>query len=143
MPKQLAPERLPDWEARLSALVRERMREPFRWGSHDCALWGADVVHALTGADFGDPFRGKYSDAEGAALALRQYGAGTIVRTFDKHLHRTPFAQAKRGDLVKLGKSDVAPMGAIGVCMGGFGLFVSDMGLERRPRSEWSLAWKV
>lgn len=136
-------ERLPDWEARLNALIAERRKEPFRWGAHDCALFGADVVHALTGKDFGEPFRGKYSDAEGAALALRQYGAGTVLRTFDRHLKRVHPAQARRGDVVRLGKSEIAPTGSIGVCIGGDALFVSDMGLERRPRSEWTIAWRV
>ena len=137
-----APARLPDWEARLSALVGERQREPFSWGSHDCALWGADAVHALTGADFGDAFRGKYSDAEGAALALRRYGAGTVIRTFDKHLHRTSPALAKRGDLARVKAGHFAPHGAIGVVYGGVALCVGDLGLVRVERAHWTLAWR-
>lgn len=138
-----APPRLPDWEARLDALICERRLEPFRWGAHDCALWGADVVLALTGRDFGAPFRGRYTDAEGAALALRQYGAGTIVRTFNRHLRRTVPSLARRGDLVKARTSAAAPMGAIGVVFGSDALFVGDLGLVRLPRAQWALAWKV
>lgn len=143
MARQLGRERLPDWEARLNALISERKKEPFKWGANDCALFGADVVLALTGDDFGEPFRGKYDDAQGAAEALRLYGAGTILRTFDRHLRRVHPAQARRGDVVRIGKSASAPLGAIGVCIGTDGLFLSDLGLERRPRAEWALAWRV
>lgn len=143
MVKDLAPARRPDWEARLSALIKARREQPFKWGEADCALWGADVVAAQTGADFGEPFRGKYENAEGAALALREWGAGTLTRTFDRHLHRTLPSLAKRGDLVKARKSPVSPQGAIGVVIGGDALFVGEQGLERLPRANWSLAWSV
>lgn len=132
--------RLPDWDDRLSALIAERFDAPFAWGSHDCALWGADVVAALTGLDHGAAFRGTYSDARGAAAALRLHGAGTIVKTFDAHLTRCRPAFARRGDLVKARAS-------IGVAIGGDALFVGAEGerdgLVRLPRAEWSLAWRV
>jgi hypothetical protein len=138
-----APARLPDWEARLSALIAARLREPFRWGAHDCALWGADVVAALTGQDFGAAFRGAYDDAEGAARALRVHGAGTVVRTFDRHLRRTPPPLARRGDLVRIPRSDAAPLGSLGVVIGSDALCPGDLGLMRVGRAHWSLGWRV
>lgn len=138
-----APPRLPDWEERLDALIRARRREPFRWGAHDCALWGADVAAALTGADFGAPFRGRYSDAEGAARALREHGAGTMVATFDRHLRRVRPALARRGDLVKARRSPEAPRGAIGVVIGADALFVGDEGLVRLGRAHWTIGWRI
>lgn len=136
----LAPSRLPDWEARLHALILDRRDRAFEWGSNDCALWGADVVAALTGEDFGAPFRGTYTDAPGAAEALRLYGAGTIVRTFDAHLRRTARSFAARGDLVKA-------HGSIGVVYDADALFVGREGerdgLVRVPRAAWTLAWRV
>lgn len=133
--------RLPDWEDRLNALIADRRRAAFAWGRHDCALWGADVVAALTGEDFGAPFRGIYDDAAGAALALRAHGAGTLVKTFDAHLPRMPIAFARRGDLVKAVSEDRG--GAIGVVVGSDALFVHDLGLVRAPRARWTLAWRV
>lgn len=129
-----------DWEARLAALIEARMDEPFRWGTHDCGLWGADAVEAQTGIDFAAGFRGTYSDAAGAAEALRTQGAGTIVKTFDQHLKRVPPAFAQRGDIVLKGRGRTA---AIGLCIGGEALFVSDEGLVRVGRGEWSAAWRV
>lgn len=129
-----------DWQERLADLIDANRQTPFQWGVHDCALWGADVMEAQTGADFGAPFRGKYSDAEGAAEALRTFGAGTLIKTFDRHLERIAPAFAGRGDLVAKGRGRTA---AIGVCIGSEALFVGDDGLVRVPRSEWAAAWRV
>lgn len=129
-----------DWQERLAALIEAKRDEPFRWGQHDCGLWGAAVVEAITGADFGAAFRGEYDDAATAAEVLRTKGAGTLGKTFDRHLHRIPPGFAQRGDLVCKGRGRTA---AIGVCIGDEGLFVGDEGLIRVSRAEWSRAWRV
>ena len=33
--------------------------KPFKRGSHDCCMWAADVVVALTGIDYAEDFRGR------------------------------------------------------------------------------------
>lgn len=136
-----APPRLTDWEARLHDFIESHAGVLFVWGEKDCALFGADLVAALTGADFGESFRGKYSDAAGAAAALREFGAGTITRTFDAALRRRPVAMARRGDLAMAG-------GSIGVVMGDFALFVGQEdtgapGLVRMARADWQRCWAV
>lgn len=133
-------ERLPDWEDRLHALIVEKHDEPFRWGKHDCALFGAAVVAAITGEDHGAPFANRYDDAEGAARALRKYGKGTITKTFDAHLDRRAVALLRRGDLAMQGEG---MQSSIGVVIGNDALFVGDMGLERRDRSTWARGWAV
>ncbi len=129
-----------DWQERLADLIEARRLEPFRWGQHDCGLWGAAVVEAITGADFGAAFRGQYDDAAGAAEALRLHGGGTLIKTFDQHLERIAPAFAQRGDLVCKGRGRTA---AIGVCIGAEALFVGDDGLIRMARPDWSAAWRV
>jgi hypothetical protein len=136
MTRQLAPCRLPDWQDRLTLFIELRRSMAFAWGSNDCALFAADAVVAMTGVDFGAPFRGRYDDAAGAALALRDYGGGTLLRTFDRHLDRRAIAFAQRGDLAMA-------RGAIGVIMGDHALFVSDCGIERIDRAEWQRCWAV
>lgn len=139
--------RLPDWEARLSAYLAEVRGLPHAYGSHDCALHGANVVNALIGIDHGAPFRGRYTTELGAAKALRKYGAGTLEATFDAHLPVIPIAFAGRGDLVMA-------EGSIGVCIGGDAMFVGaageQEGLVRIPRRDrvtgatlWQKAWRV
>lgn len=129
-----------DWEPRLGGLIAERRAWPFAWGSHDCALWAAAWVEAVTGIDLGGPYRGTYDDAAGAAAALRAHGAGTLVRTLDSHFHRVHRASAQRGDLA-LHQGGV---GGVWVADAYFvGLEGERDGLVRIPRRQWSLAWRV
>lgn len=132
--------RLIDWEARLNALLEERMTTPHQYGVHDCALFGGDIILALSGEDPAAPFRGGYSDAEGAARALREIGAGTITKTFDLFLDRVPVALARRGDLAMYGNN-------IGCVIGGDALFIGEAGgapgLIRVPMSQWARAWVI
>jgi hypothetical protein len=138
--RELAPPRLADWDKRLHDFIEAHQDVVFSWGVKDCALFGADLVLALTGADFGAAFRGQYDSREGAAAALRAYGAGTITRTFDQHLQRCIPAMARRGDLAMADNN-------IGVVMGDFALFIGEEdgvpGLVRIPRAGWHRCWKV
>jgi hypothetical protein len=140
--------RLPDWEDRLHAYLDSVAGAPFAYGRHDCALHGANAVEAMTGADFGTAFRGKYRSAAGATRALKLYGAGDLVATFTAALG-APInpAFAGRGDLVL--HADPSSGGSIGVGMAGFAWFAGEEdGLPglvavTRPAGGWSLAWKV
>ena len=61
--------RLEDWPTTLANMVLAAADEPFAWGTHDCCMWTADVVMAMSvdGIDLAAPYRGTYSDAAGAA----------------------------------------------------------------------------
>lgn len=130
-------ERFFDWEERLERWADQAALRPFVWGEHDCALMVADAAVAMTGKDFGKPFRGKYNTARGAAEALRAYGAGTLQRTltavFGNPIHP---AFAQRGDAVMAS-------GNAGICMGETALFLTDDGLTMTPRAEWTKAWAI
>lgn len=140
--------RFPDWEARLSAWVAENRDRPHAWGEHDCILAGCSAVEAMTGRDPAKKYRGAYSDEEGAAKALRKLGKGTLLKTVDAEFDRKPVGRAQRGDLVWFN-------GSVGICMGGFGLFVGEErladkanvpmreGLIEIPRSGFEKAWAV
>lgn len=132
--------RLPDWEDRLAAFLAERRDMPFAWGSNDCALFATACAAAITGEDRAASFRGRYDTREGAALALREIGAGTLVKTMDALFVVKPVGMAGRGDLVMA-------RGAIGVCIGRSAMFVGEegerAGLVTVPRSEWQKAWAV
>lgn len=141
--------RLPDWEQRLHDFISANRTRAFAWGEWDCALFAASAVEAMTGFDFGRPFRARgYTDARGAALALREVGAGTLLKTVDSHFARKPVGLAGRGDIVMAGT-------ALGICDGPHAWFVgeeqlADMigapqfeGLIRLPRRCWAKAWGV
>lgn len=130
-------ERRHDWVEQLHAALDEAAVRPFEWGVHDCCLFVADVVLAMTGEDLGAPFRGRYASARGAARALRAFGQGTIIRTMNAALG-APIAPAlaQRGDVVLAG-------GIAGICIGRTAVFVGEGGLTTAERRHWTKAWGV
>lgn len=132
--------RRPDWEQRLADFVADNTDRPHEWGAWDCILMSCAAVEAMRGDDPAAEYRGRYSDAEGAALALRELGQGTLTKTVDAEFEACPVGKAGRGDLVLVD-------GSIGICMGGFGLFVGQegdrTGFIRIPRTDFEAAWKV
>ena len=111
--------RFEDWEERLSLCLDNVADKPFEWGSHDCALFAADCVKAMTGVDPAEAYRGKYDTAHGAAQALREHGAGTLLKTL-KAIFGEPISPhfAQRGDVVMLDRTTT------GICVGRFSYFV-------------------
>jgi hypothetical protein len=140
--------RLPDWEELLSGYLADNAARPFSWGDNDCILFACGAVEAMTGVDPAADYRGQYSDREGAALALREIGKGTLVKTMDATFKRKPVGMAQRGDIVMF-------RGAAGVCVGAVALFVGEEhlldavpvppreGLVPIPRALWERAWAV
>lgn len=132
--------RVPDWEARLAEYLESVRETPFAWGSHDCALFAASAVEAMTGVDYGAPFRGKYRTELGSVRALKRFGAGSLEATLDGLFPEIPLAFAQRGDVVMRDE-------AAGICLGPDAAFVGDLdgapGLVRYPRREWARAWRV
>lgn len=128
--------RLPDWEARLNAYIEAVSGVDYAYGVHDCGLFCAGAVEAMTGDDPGAVFRGAYDDAVGAAKVLRAKGRGTLIATVASMFDEKPPAFAQRGDIVWNGE-------AIGICFGPMALFVSNGGLTRVARSEWERAFGV
>lgn len=140
--------RLLDWEDRLSAFIDANRSRSFEWGQWDCILMACSAVEAQTGVDPAAEYRGRYTDKEGAMLALRELGKGTLIRTMNDVFPRRPVGKARRGDLVMFD-------GAAGVCMGGQALFVGEErlaeaagvrmreGLIAIPRALWTRAWSV
>ena len=136
------------WEAELTRFVANNRDRRHKWGEWDCILMASSAIEAMTGTDPAAEYRGRYDDERGAAQALRDIGEGTLVKTIDAQLERTPVSMARRGDLVEV-------KGSIGVCIGGVAVFVGEerfaenagiaprQGLVTIPRTEWVRAWKV
>lgn len=140
--------RLTDWEERLATFVADNRERPFAWGQWDCILMACAAVEAMTGVDPAAEYRGRYSDREGAALALRELGKGTLVKTIASVFPERPIGKAQRGDIVLF-------RGSAGIAMGAYGLFVGEetladavatpqrVGLVSIPRGLWEKAWAV
>lgn len=90
-------QRLHDWPARLSdAIVAARGRE-LVIGEHDCCLFIADCVLALTGTDIANAVRGRYdTEAEGLALMGVKSFSALPGKCGFKAVHQS---SAHRGDI--------------------------------------------
>lgn len=147
--------RHPQWEPRLVDFIAANVARPYKYGQHDCLLFAANAVKAVTGKDHGRGHRGKYKNAASASRYLRGLGFGSPEELLDSLFDEKPVGFAQRGDLVLAGD------GIAAVCMGAFALSVGQDpsassgqapstssgqardGLVSIPRSDWVKAWRV
>lgn len=126
-----------------------RARTPFVWGEHDCALFAADGVKAITGVDIAADFRGKYADEVSALASIKAICGGTSVADAAawcaaKHTMpewRAPLF-AQRGDLVVLEESGRMIAGLVHL-NGRHVVCAGENGLHRLPITAIVRAWHV
>ncbi len=132
--------RFGDWEPRLAAFIASVRERPFTWAANDCCTFAAGCVEAMTGEDAMAEFRGNYADEMTGKAALKEIGAGTLVRTMNAKFARVPLSHAHRGDIVMV-------RGNLGISFGHVSLHVGAegerQGLIKHLRSEWQRAWSV
>ena len=130
-----------DWAHRLELAIDTARDRPFRWGRQDCALFAGACIRAMTGHDFGRPFRRQYSGAFGAARVLKQAGYSGLWDFFDRNL---PGAAGRpgRGDLV--GIRDETGAEAMGVAgLDGRAYVAGPDGLIAWPLDRIERVWRV
>lgn len=133
--------RLPDWPERLAAYIAANRPLPFAWGTHDCALFAAGAVQAVTGCNV---LPAAWADRASAAHLLRRLHG--LVPAVDAALPRlvTP-AWARRGDVV-LVQQPVAQRGRarwLAVVDGAHWWAPSATGLHRGDMAQAVSAWGV
>lgn len=109
--------RLPDWRARLMAYLEEAKTRPFRYGVHDCGLFAAGAVEAMTGRDVAGAVRGTYTGPASARRAIGGHTPEALMTAVDALLGpRIAPGEAVPGDVlaVPLSRTRVA----LGVCVG-------------------------
>ena len=131
--------RLPDWQTRMEAFVRTRARQPFAWGSNDCAIFAADCVQAITGQDPAPAGLRQHRTAKQACRAIARHGGLDAIATLALGAPMPP-ALAQVGDvvLVRAAKRD-----ALAICNGATALAPSAIGLVAVPMAEARLGWRV
>ena len=108
--------RLPDWRPRLSAYLAATGARAFRPGSHDCALFAAGAVEAMTGMDGAAQWRGAYRSLDDGQLLLQQAGYDDHVALVAAHFPEVHPSQGAVGDLAALPGADGSP--ALGIIQG-------------------------
>ncbi len=91
--------RLVNWEARLSAYIASVARTGFAYGRHDCALFAAGGVDALTGTDPAAAWRGRYTTEIGGLRHLRRAGFRDHIAHAESLFSVMPANSALPGDL--------------------------------------------
>ena len=124
----MAIKRSPHWVTLFHEFLKARHKEPFAWGSNDCALFAADGIKAFTGADIAEDFRGKYStEAEAWSVVAQVTGVagGTIADAAAYCATKAGLQElnyplmAQRGDLVVVENDGRIVFGPAGDAEGG------------------------
>lgn len=137
--------RLSNWPRLLSDHIEARTETPFAWGTHDCLLWAASCVAAITGKDPAADLRGTYHTAIGAYRLIKY--AGGFEQLIESRLDggaksRTHRNLAQRGDVVTCMNKDGRM--AAGIWDGQFGVFAGPIRMSYVRRNELNLrAWRV
>lgn len=105
--------RFVDWRARLQAYLEGGARREFAFGTHDCALFAADALAAMTGVDLGERYRGRYSTMQGGLRLMVRDGFADHVALFRAHLPSGPVARALPGDLAVIETPDGLSLGVV------------------------------
>ena len=130
--------RLPGWPLRLSAVLLRARRQRFDWTGHNCAVFAADCIDAVTGVRVHDRFA-PFMRTERRA---RAFGPGMphrvdIILGADR---RVPLAQAQRGDVLFL---NLAGHVAMGVCVGSKAATLAPDGLTFVDMGAAQCAWRI
>lgn len=120
--------RLNNWRSRIQDLIDARENLSFEYGVNDCALFGADIVEAITGEDHAKEFRGKYKTKIGGLRAIRKAGYADQIEFVEKNFKEIPNAFASFGDIGFIQTND-----GLAICLicGNVVLSLGDTGLVR------------
>ena len=141
--------RKPEWQELLHSFLVANVKQPFAWGTWDCALFSANAIQSFTGVDLAADFRGKYTDEAGAMATIKTVTGGITVEDAAVYAAKQHglvewktalFAQ--RGDLVLYQGSEGLAAGIVHF-NGIHCLFVTPTGLHKIPLRQCKRAWKV
>lgn len=138
--------RLPKWRGPYSDLIDRIRARPFDWTSqYDCLMGLAiEAVRAITGHDFGAPYRGKYETPIGAYQLMRRAGFTDLGDAIASQLPEVPVHRARIGDIVTLANpDDVIFSYALGVVNGERIFVLREDGLGTRDLLEAERAFAV
>lgn len=133
-----------NWPQELAAIIERRKDDEFKYGAHDCGLFVADCVLAMTGIDIADGVREAY---QSKADLTELFGEDWIIRMdvifegiLKDHFTTVPVARARRGDIV-LHRGEV--FSSLGICAGEVSWFTGPAGLVTINTLSCKRAWRV
>lgn len=127
------------WSTDLFALINSRRHTPFERGKHDCTLFAADCVQAMTGVDPAAGYRG-YSTEQGAMLIVGKFGS--LEKLVDSMFPRVDLRFAGRGDIVMF-NSTLDDKPGLGICVGMDIVAATGSGVGNHSMLKAIYAWSV
>lgn len=103
--------RRPDWRLRLSAYLSEVARRPFEAGRHDCALFAAGAVEAMTGENPALPI--DYDTIRRGLVALRDAGFDDHIAFVAARFEEVHVSRAQAGDLAVIATAEGPALGVV------------------------------
>jgi hypothetical protein len=136
--------RLPDWDARLAALMRDARHRPFQTAVHDCGTFAADAVAAVTGVDPLASLRQRYRD-EAARPDFAGWSPVAMLRALAiaHGWRRIAWRLAQRGDLALVRGADGAACAAVVDLSGRRLMAVGPTDLVAFPLDRASACWRI
>jgi len=130
-----------DWDIQLFNFIQDSQNTPFKWGEHDCALFTANAILAMTGEDLANDVRGRYTTFKGSLKVLKKLGKADLGQVVSAKLGASKLALlAKRGDVVLVNTNSTT---ALGMVAGLVALVPGKEGLEPIKMDDWIKAWTV
>lgn len=131
--------RLDDWQTPFYAYIEAARLAPFAWGTHDCCLFAAGAIDALTGSDLRTQLSAAYSDEASALAYIASFGSLEAAVSSWLGPSKAPNF-AGPGDIVL---ADLSLGPTIGVCLGTGCAFSAASGMLYQQRSVISMCWTV
>lgn len=107
--------RLSDWQTRLHRYLCSTRGRAMQPGQHDCCLFGAGAIEAVTGVDLAADWRGRYTTLAGGQRALKKAGYADHIALIAAHLPEAHPSEALAGDIAIV-STEAGP--AVGVVQG-------------------------
>jgi len=111
--QEMTIKRYADWRTRLSVYLHEVAHKPFQWGEHDCALFAAGAVQAMTGEDFASDHRAKYKTLIGGLRRLKQVGFADHAEMAASIFDECHPSSAHVGDLAAIETDEGIALGVV------------------------------
>jgi hypothetical protein len=126
-----------NWPSILFEEIEKARTAPFSWSQHNCAIWCADVVLAMTGTDYAAPFRARVKTEKSARRFLKTKSLKALV---SEQLQEIPVKMAQRGDVVLMIQNEIE---ILGICLGEHAAFINKQGLAFFPIDSMTNAWRT
>lgn len=133
--------RYPDWPMRLHAFIDGVKRNPFDWASHNCGLFVAGAIEAMTGENVAKGF-GKAKTVRGLVAQMKRQGFDDLASLAAFMAPEIHISQANIGDVAAIPKDDAFGY-TLGVVNGETIAVLGELGLGYVPLLQATRAFRI